>query len=78
MDYGVFLLTLDIINPTGIGIDLPNDLLSEVAFSANSTYFILQAKYPKLTGVPEAEVSYGSCTNYAPYPQRYTSFYISD
>ena len=55
-------ITLDIINPTGIGIDLPNDLLSEVAFSANSTYFILQAKYPKLTGVPEAEVSYGSCT----------------
>lgn len=55
-------ITLDIIDHTRIGIDLPNGLISEVAFATSSTYFILNAKYPKLTGVLGEKISYGSCT----------------
>ena len=46
----------------GIGLTLPPDLISEVALGPNSTYFVLNAKYPKLTGVDDADVSYGNCT----------------
>ena len=54
-------IKLDIINPDEIDIDLPDDLISEVAFGATSTYFILKAKYPTLTGVSPEKISYGSC-----------------
>ena len=67
-------LTLDIINPAEIDIDLPDDLISEMAFSANSTYFILQAKYPKLTGVPDAKISYGGCTITLDIPDKVQPF----
>ena len=44
-----------------IGVSLPSDLISEVAFAPNSIYFIVKAKYPMLTGVSEANILYGSC-----------------
>ena len=44
-----------------IGLTLRPDLISEVAFAPNSTYFIVKAKYPMLTGVSEANILYGSC-----------------
>ena len=44
----------------GIGLTLPPDLISEVAFAPNSTYFIVKAKYPMLTGVSERNILYGS------------------
>ena len=46
----------------GIGLTLPADLISEVAYAPNSTYFVLNAQYPTLTGVDNADVSYGNCT----------------
>ena len=52
---------LGIINPDEIGIELPADLISEAAFAPTSTYFILNAKYPTLTGVSPEKISYGSC-----------------
>ena len=55
-------IKLNIINPKDIDISLPKDLITEVAFGANSTYFILNAKYPTLTGTLGEKVSYGSCT----------------
>ena len=45
----------------GIGVALPPDLISEVAFAPNSTYFIVKAKYPVLTGISERNILYGSC-----------------
>ena len=54
-------IKLDIINPAEINIDLPDDLISEEAFGPTSTYFILKAKYPTLTGVSPEKISYGSC-----------------
>ena len=45
----------------GIGLTLPPDLISEVAYAPNSTYFIVNAKFPMMTGVSEANILYGSC-----------------
>ena len=45
-----------------ISLTMPEDLISEVAFGPNSTYFVLNAQYPILIGVDNAEVSYGNCT----------------
>ena len=45
-----------------IGVALPSDLISEVAFGTNSTYFVLNAKFPILTGVDNTDVSYRVCT----------------
>ena len=45
-----------------IGVTLPSDLISEVAFGTNSTYFVLNAKFPTLTGVDNTDVSYRTCT----------------
>ena len=45
----------------GINIELPSDIISEVAYAPNSTYFIVKAKYPNLTGVSGADILYGSC-----------------
>ena len=45
-----------------IGVTLPSDLISEVAFGTNSTYFGLNAKFPTLTGVDSTDVSYRVCT----------------
>ena len=45
-----------------IGMRVPQDLISEVAFGPDTTYFVLNAKYPILTGVADADVSYGTCT----------------
>ena len=45
-----------------IGVSLPSDLISEVAFGTNATYFVLNAKFPTLTGVDSTEVSYRTCT----------------
>ena len=44
----------------GIGLTLPADLISEVAYAPNSTYFIVNAKYPMMTGVSGANILYGS------------------
>lgn len=45
----------------GIGIELPPDPISEVAFASNSTYFIVTAKQTMLTNVAGANILYGSC-----------------
>ena len=45
-----------------IGVTLPSDLISEVAFGTNSTYFVFNAKFPTLTGVADTDVSYRVCT----------------
>ncbi len=46
---------------SGMSLTLPPNLISEVAFGPNSTYFILQAQFPTLTGFQD-EPSYGKCT----------------
>ncbi len=47
-----------------IGLEVPEELLiSNVAFGPkNATYFVLNAMYPKITGVEPDEVHYGDCT----------------
>ena len=55
-------ITVPIINPANIDIEFPDDLISAEAFGTSSTYFTLTAKYPTLTGVPEAVVHYEDCT----------------
>ena len=45
----------------GIGLAFPPDLISEVAFAPNSTYFIVTAKQTMLTNVAGANILYGSC-----------------
>ena len=47
--------------PNDIGLTLPLDFISEVAFAPNATYFIVKAKYPMLTGISERNILYGSC-----------------
>ena len=44
-----------------IGLELPSDFITEVAFGPNSTYFILNAQFPTLTGMPAADVVYKKC-----------------
>ena len=46
----------------GIRLTLPENLISEVAFGPNATYFIFNAQFPILTGVADADVSYRTCT----------------
>ena len=55
-------ITLNITNAAGIGITLPDDLISEAAIGENVTYFILNAQYPTLTGPSGARITYGDCT----------------
>ena len=63
-------ITLSIVNSSEIGLSISDDLISEEAFSRKFTYFILKAKHPTLTGVPDAEVSYRHCVINAPtFPQ---------
>ncbi len=47
-----------------IALEVPEELLiSNVAFGPkNATYFVLNAMYPKITGVEPDEVHYGDCT----------------
>ena len=45
-----------------IDLALPSDLISEVAFGRNSTYFVFNAKFLTLTGVADTDVSYRVCT----------------
>ena len=47
-------------NEPEISVTLPDDFIYEVAFAPNSTYFIVKAKYPMLTGVSERNILYGS------------------
>ena len=44
-----------------VGLELPPDLISEVAYGPNSTYFVLNAQYPILTAALD-DFSYGRCT----------------
>ncbi len=46
----------------GIALEVPSYLISEVAFAPNATYFVLNAMYPRITGVANDEVYYGDCT----------------
>ena len=39
----------------------PPDLISEVAFGPNSTYFVLNAQFPTLAGVSDPDVIYKDC-----------------
>ena len=45
----------------GIGLTLPPDLISEVAFGPNSTYFVLTSQFPTLIGVDDADAIYMDC-----------------
>ena len=55
-------ITIPIINPSGIGIEFPEDLITQEAFGPETTYFILTAKYPELTGVSDVDIDYEECT----------------
>ncbi len=46
--------------PDDLRLTIPEDLISEVAFGPNSTYFVLNAQYPILTGA-SGDLSYGGC-----------------
>ena len=58
----------------GIGLTLPPDLISEVASTTNSTYFIVNAKYPMMTGVSDANILYGSCIITLQIPENMQGF----
>ena len=45
----------------GISLTLPQNLISEVAFGPNSTYFVVTTQFPTLTGVSAADVIYKTC-----------------
>ena len=46
----------------GISLALPDNLISEVAFSPNATYFIFNPQVPTITGVVASDVTiYGEC-----------------
>ena len=49
------------ITDRGIGLRMPSDLISNVAFGSNATYFVLNAQYPTLTGISASDVVYKSC-----------------
>ncbi len=49
------------ITDKGIGLTVPSGLISDVAFGPKSTYFVLNAQYPTLTGISASEVVYKSC-----------------
>lgn len=55
-------LTVSIINPSGIDIEFPEDLITQEALGPETTYFILTAKYPELTGVSDVDIDYEECT----------------
>ena len=66
-------IELEIINPAEVGITFPKELISEEAFGTNSTYFILKAQYPTLTGIG-SEISYGDCTITLHIPDKTQAF----
>ena len=45
----------------GIGLTVPSDLVTEVAFGSGTTYFVLNAQFPTLTGISAADVIYKKC-----------------
>ena len=51
----------EITESSQIGIIFPDDLITDKAFGTNTTYFIVNAQYPILTGVSDADILYGSC-----------------
>ncbi len=55
-------ITLSVVDSSVIRLAFPENLISQEAFGTNSTYFVLTATYPTLTGISEELVSYGSCT----------------
>ena len=69
-------ITISIVNPVSIGIEFPDNLISEEAFNERSIYFILTAEYAQLTGVSDAEVHYEDCTITLHIPQAYAAFHI--
>ena len=56
-----FIITLPIVDPSNIRLRLPDDLISEEAFSSHSTYFTFKAKHPTLTGISDTAITYGDC-----------------
>ena len=52
----------DLISDEGATLTLPPDLISQVAFSSDFTYFMLAAQFPEITGVADTEVIYDKCT----------------
>ena len=67
-------ITISIVNPATIGIEFPDNLISEEAFSDNSIYFVLTAEYPQLTGVSDADVHYKDYTITLHIPQNTQPF----
>ena len=67
-------ITISIVNPATIGIEFPENLISEEAFNQRSIYFILTAEYPQLTGVSDADVHYKDCTITLHIPQNTQPF----
>ena len=49
------------ITDKGISLTVPLDLISEVAFGTNATYFVFTAQYPILTGVADTDAYYLRC-----------------
>ena len=46
----------------GTGLAVSDDIISEVAYGPDSTYFVLTAQFPKLIGIADTDVVYGRCT----------------
>ena len=67
-------ITISIVNPATIGIEFPDNLISEEAFNQRSIYFILTAEYPQLTGVSDTDVHYKDCTITLHIPQNTQPF----
>ena len=70
-------ITFPIINPSNIGIALPDHFISEEAFSTQSTYFILKVGHPTLTGISDADVYYKTCEITLHIPGQHRGFYVS-
>ena len=43
-------------------MEIPDGMISAVAHGGNATYFVLDAKFPKVNRFPNDEVYYGNCT----------------
>ena len=67
-------ITLAIVNRSEIGLEFPDNLISEEAFGPRSTYFTLKVQHPTLTNVPDDQVFYDDCEIILHIPERTHAF----
>ena len=51
-----------LVSTDAVGLELPPGLISEVAFSSGSTYFMFTAQFPEFIAAATEEIIYGECT----------------